>query len=34
LTTAPNKATAQAFTDYVVYADGAVTLTAAGFAKP
>jgi molybdate transport system substrate-binding protein len=34
LTKAPNKATAQAFTDYVLSADGADVLTAAGFAKP
>jgi len=34
LTKAPNKATAQAFTDYVLSADGASVLTAAGFAKP
>jgi molybdate transport system substrate-binding protein len=31
---APNKATAQAFTDYVLSADGARVLTADGFAKP
>lgn len=34
LTTAPNKAGGQAFTDYVLSADGAAILTAAGFAKP
>lgn len=34
LTKAPNKATAQAFTDYVLSGDGATVLTAAGFAKP
>jgi molybdate transport system substrate-binding protein len=34
LTKAPNKATAQAFTDYVLSADGAAVLAAAGFAKP
>jgi molybdate transport system substrate-binding protein len=34
LTTAPNKAGGQAFTDYVLSADGAAVLTAAGFAKP
>jgi len=34
LTKAPNKATAQAFTDYVLSAEGASVLTAAGFAKP
>lgn len=34
LTKAPNKATAQAFTDYVLSADGAGVLAAAGFAKP
>ena len=34
LTKAPNKATAQAFTDYVLSADGASVLTADGFAKP
>jgi molybdate transport system substrate-binding protein len=34
LTKASNKATAQAFTDYVLSADGASVLTAAGFAKP
>jgi molybdate transport system substrate-binding protein len=34
LTKAPNKATAQAFTDYVLSAGGASVLTAAGFAKP
>jgi molybdate transport system substrate-binding protein len=34
LTKAPNKAPAQAFTDYVLSADGASVLTAAGFAKP
>ena len=34
LTRAPNKATAQAFTDYVLSADGASVLTADGFAKP
>jgi molybdate transport system substrate-binding protein len=34
LTKAPNKATAQAFTDYVLSADGAIVLTADGFAKP
>ena len=34
LTKAPNKATAQAFTDYVLSPDGASVLTAAGFAKP
>jgi len=34
LTNAPNKATAQAFTDYVLSAGGASVLTAAGFAKP
>jgi len=34
LTKAPNKSTAQAFTDYVLSADGASVLTAAGFAKP
>jgi molybdate transport system substrate-binding protein len=31
---APNKATVQAFTDYVLSADGARVLTAAGFGKP
>lgn len=34
LTKAPNKATARAFTDYVLSPDGASVLTAAGFAKP
>lgn len=34
LTKAPNKATAQAFTDYALSADGASVLTAAGFAQP
>jgi molybdate transport system substrate-binding protein len=34
LTKAPNKATAQAFTNYVLSPDGASVLTAAGFAKP
>ena len=34
LTKAPNKAAAQAFTDYVLSPDGAGVLTAAGFAKP
>jgi molybdate transport system substrate-binding protein len=34
LTTAMNKAGGQAFTDYVLSADGAAVLTAAGFAKP
>ena len=34
LTTAPNKAGGQAFTDCVLSADGAAVLTAAGFAKP
>jgi molybdate transport system substrate-binding protein len=34
LTKAANKATAKAFTDYVLSADGATVLTAAGFAKP
>ena len=34
LTKAPNKATAQAFTDYVLSAEGASVLTAAGFTKP
>ena len=34
LTTAPNKAGGKAFTDYVLSADGAAVLTAAGFAKP
>ena len=34
LTKAPNKATAQAFTDYVLSADGSGVLSAAGFAKP
>jgi len=34
LTKAPNKATAQAFTDYVLSSDGAGVLTADGFAKP
>jgi len=34
LTKAPNKATAQAFTDHVLSADGASVLTADGFAKP
>jgi molybdate transport system substrate-binding protein len=34
LTKAPNKSTAQAFTDYVLSADGSSVLTAAGFAKP
>jgi molybdate transport system substrate-binding protein len=34
LTKAPNKGTAQAFTDYVLSADGASVLTAAGFARP
>ncbi len=34
LTKAPNKATAQAFTDYVLSADGASVLTADAFAKP
>jgi molybdate transport system substrate-binding protein len=34
LTKSPNKATAQAFTAYVLSADGAKVLTADGFAKP
>jgi molybdate transport system substrate-binding protein len=34
LAKAPNKATAQAFTDYVLSADGVRVLTADGFAKP
>jgi molybdate transport system substrate-binding protein len=34
LTKAPNKATAQAFTDYVMSAGGAAVLTADGFARP
>ena len=34
LTKAPNKATARAFTNYVLSPDGASVLTAAGFAKP
>jgi molybdate transport system substrate-binding protein len=34
LTKAPNKATARAFTDYVLSADGAGVLTAAAFARP
>jgi molybdate transport system substrate-binding protein len=34
LTKAPNKATAVAFTDYVLSPDGASVLTADGFAKP
>jgi molybdate transport system substrate-binding protein len=34
LTTAPNKAGGKAFTDYVLSADGAAVLTAAGFAMP
>ncbi len=34
LAKAPNKATAEAFTDYVLSADGARVLTAAGFARP
>lgn len=34
LAKAPNKATAQAFTDYVLSAEGASVLTAAGFAGP
>jgi molybdate transport system substrate-binding protein len=34
LTKAPNKATAQAFTDYVLSTDGAGVLTSDGFAKP
>jgi molybdate transport system substrate-binding protein len=34
LTKAPNKAAAQAFTDYVLSADGARVLTSDGFAKP
>jgi len=34
LTKAPNKAAARAFTDYVLSADGAGILTAAGFARP
>lgn len=34
LTKAPNKATAQAFTDYVLSADGISVLAAAGFGKP
>jgi molybdate transport system substrate-binding protein len=34
VTKAPNKTTAQAFTDYVLSADGAGVLTADGFAKP
>jgi len=34
LAKAPNKATAQAFTDYVLSADGARVLTSDGFAKP
>ena len=34
LTKAPNRATGQAFADYVLSADAASALTAAGFAKP
>jgi molybdate transport system substrate-binding protein len=34
LAKAPNKATAQAFTDYVLSADGSAVLAAAGFARP
>jgi molybdate transport system substrate-binding protein len=34
VTEAPNKATAQAFTDYVLSAEAASVLSAAGFAKP
>jgi molybdate transport system substrate-binding protein len=34
LTKAPNKATAQAFTNYVLSAEGASALDAAGFARP
>jgi molybdate transport system substrate-binding protein len=34
LTKAPNKASAQAFTNYVLSADGASALDAAGFARP
>jgi len=34
LTKAPNKATAEAFTAFVLSADGASILTADGFAKP
>jgi molybdate transport system substrate-binding protein len=34
LTRAPNKATARAFTDYVLSSDGAGVLTADGFAQP
>ncbi|MDQ1643295.1 MAG: molybdate transport system substrate-binding protein [Actinomycetota bacterium] len=34
LTKAPNKAVAQAFTDYVLSAEGSAVLTAAGFQKP
>jgi molybdate transport system substrate-binding protein len=34
LTKAPNKAAAQAFTDYILSADGAKVLSADGFAKP
>lgn len=34
LAKAPNMATAKAFTDYVLSADGASALTASGFAKP
>ena len=34
LTKAPNKATAAAFTDYVLSADGVSILAADGFAKP
>jgi len=34
LTRAPNRTTAQAFTDYVLSADGASVLAAEGFAKP
>ena len=34
LTSAPNKATAKAFTEYVLSTDGAAVLTAAGFVRP
>ncbi|MDQ5840384.1 MAG: extracellular solute-binding protein, partial [Chloroflexota bacterium] len=34
LTKAPNKATAQAFTDYVLSSDAAGVMAAAGFARP
>jgi molybdate transport system substrate-binding protein len=34
LTKAPNRAVAQAFTDYVLSAEGSAVLTAAGFQKP